>query len=183
VTLKEKNFNGKAKISNLSITLDIDCHSREIEQKGFLKRMVKDKNPKKIVWDNFDIFQVSEGIARALRTGKFSHIKEFLIDKEYIFFSKKDSRGKGIKEAIKLFGGESELRKRYKEFKFKVVKFDKASEIYCDVLIRRQHSTSTPAVKIKIKGELPTEQAKDIISHLEKNISIKRFETKPALSI
>jgi hypothetical protein len=179
---KIKSENGKM-IPNLTIKININCHHRKIEQNGFFKKLASGKPKVELVWDNFDIFQVSEQIARALKAGGFTQIIEFRIDNEYIFVTKSKSKGKSIKEAIKLFGGESEVRKRYKEFKFKSVNSDKNNFVQSTVLIKRQHQVGKPPVEIKIKGSLPLKKGKKIIAGLSKNIAVKSMLTKPEISL
>ena len=174
---KEKNRG----IKNLTIEMDIDCHRRVLEKKGIINKFRSKNILPDLVWDNFDIFQVSEKIARSLKAGGFTHIREFKIDQEAIFVTTSRSKGKKIKEAIKLFAGESELRKRYKNFRFNAALYRNGSEIHSIVDINRQHPDSTPAVVIQIKGKLEIECVKTILTELDENIKVKSLRTVPEI--
>jgi hypothetical protein len=169
--------NNFQQIKDFSVQINIDCHRRVLEEKGLFKKPLKEQ-----VWDNFDIFEISEIIAKGLKAGGFTHIQEFRIDKNYIYAVTSRSRGKKINDAIKLFADESELRKRYKVFKYKAALFKNGDSAISTVLIQRQHAVDTPNISIKIKGELTRDQCVTILKNFKKHIAIKTMETKPVIS-
>lgn len=166
-------------VKNLLIRFDINCHRRELPSEGVLKKFKRNKNTNIQVWDNFDIFEVSSALAKSLKAGGFTHIVLFFIDKIQIYSRTGDEAGKRIKEAIKLFEGESELRKRYKRFRYKVVKLDQKEDLSCEVDIRRMHDESSPAVTLKFKGRLSAERYNTILRNINRNLKIKDFSTTP----
>ncbi|UCH88816.1 MAG: hypothetical protein JSV49_11330 [Thermoplasmata archaeon] len=165
-------------IHKLTIQIDLDCHRRKLEPKGFIKRLRESSPSQELFWANFDIFSVSEQILRALKSGGFTHISEFLIDDEYIFVSKK-SKGKKIMEAIKLLGNESELRKRFKAFKFKAQMERPQGKTIGTVIIKRQHQEKERNVDIRIKGILSQKQIEKILFYLKENIKIEKIDCEP----
>ena len=167
----------------LLVQFDIDCHRRALESEGFIKKLKGTRSLKDQVWDNFDIFEVSSAVAKSLKTGGFTHIEEFFIDKVQIYARTEKEPGKSIKEAIKLFEGESELRKRYKRFRYRAVKLDQRHELDCNVDIQRMHGEGVPAVTLKFDGKLPVERYKRIISNIRKNLKITNYTTKPDIKL
>jgi hypothetical protein len=167
----------------LLIQFDIDCHRRILESEGFFKKLKGSKSMKEQVWDNFDIFEVSTGLAKSLKVGGFTHIDEFFIDKVQIYVRTGNEPGKSIKDAIKLFGGESELRKRYKRFKYRAVKHNQRDELTCVVDIQRLHSEGIPAVVLKFNGTLPLIRYKKILDNIKRNLEITNYSTKPDIKL
>jgi hypothetical protein len=167
----------------LLMEFDIDCHSRVLENEGFFKKLKGSKSLKEQVWDNFDIFDVSTAVAKSLKAGGFSHIDEFFIDKVQIYVQTGKEPGKSIKEAIKLFSAESEVRKRYKHFRYRAVKHNQREDLYCRVDIRRMHPEGRPAVTLKFNGRLPVERYKRIIDNIRRNLKIKNYVTKPDVKV
>ena len=168
-------------ITDLRVQFDIDCHRRELEEESFLRGFFKGKPKKKQFWNSFDIFEVSEKLARALKRGGFSRIFEFIIDGEYIFVSSDRTKGKSMKEAIDLFANESELRKRYRQFKYKAYSFSGKKGTEMAVEINRQQYEGEPVVVMKLKGEIPRSKLKNIMKHINKDLKVKGLQSKPGL--
>jgi hypothetical protein len=172
-----KSGGSNANIKNLSVQFDVDCHRRKLDKKSIFSTKPGDD----LVWDNFDIFAISGNIIHALKAGGFSHIKEFLIDGEYMYSIGKKSKGKSIKEAISLLSGEKEVRKRFKEFKFLAVKDSEDENIRCIVRIKRQHGSGEKAVSINIKGWLAQEKVHTFLKNLIENIDVTELKTVPEI--
>lgn len=165
------------KVKNFSIQLEIDCHSRRLEKVSFFRKKKDSRAIQQQVWDNFDIFQISGNIAEALRRGSFTHVNEFLIDGVHIFKVSGRKKGKTLKEAVGLFTNESELRKRYKEFKYKTMRYEGEGVIECTVLVQRQHQLGKPPVTLKVKGSLDQKKCRAVIEYIQKSIKIKNLKT------
>ena len=163
---KKKHKTKNDYLRNLYIKFDFDVKRSEIKPKDFFSKIIK----RKLIEEDFNLFQISEFILRGLAKAKFRNITKIYVDKKTLYEHK---------------GRKSDLRKTIQDIEeySSEISAGRSTEItavlddidmtIAKIKINKIHGIKEHSVEIQIKGRIKAENYHTFLNYLKEKIGLK----------
>jgi len=162
---KKKRKTKNDYLRNLHIKFDFDVKRNEIKPKDFFSKIIR----RKLIEEDFNLFQVSEFILRGLAKAKFRGIAKIYVDRKILY--KHTGRKSDLRKTIQDIDEYSLEISNGRSIEITAILDDVAT--IAKIKINKTHKIKEHSVEIQIKGRIKAEIYHTFLNYLKEKISLK----------